>query len=219
MSRPSRLPRSLSHIIVAVVYYPPQSPVSDRLLDYINETTDKLLSSHPDAGITIVGDFNQLNLSQLLTDTRFKQVVNQPTRDNRILDKIFSNLSYLYAEPVIKSPIASSNHSTIVWSPLLTYHHSKNITKSRTTRPLRDSDVHRFGTWICHYDWAPVMQVKDPNEQCDVFYKALNSAINYHFPPLNYMSWPSGLVHWTQVLVLSECGFESRTGRLRRLCP
>ena len=23
------------------------------------------------------------------------------------------------------------------------------------------------------------------------------------------MSWPSGLVHWTQVLVLSECGFES----------
>ena len=26
------------------------------------------------------------------------------------------------------------------------------------------------------------------------------------------VSWPSGLVHWTQVLVLSECGFESRQG-------
>ena len=34
------------------------------------------------------------------------------------------------------------------------------------------------------------------------------------------VSWPShGLVHWTQVLVLSECGFESRLGRSRRLCP
>ena len=33
------------------------------------------------------------------------------------------------------------------------------------------------------------------------------------------VSWPSGLVHWTQVLVLSECGFESRPGRSRRLCP
>ena len=32
------------------------------------------------------------------------------------------------------------------------------------------------------------------------------------------VSWPSGLVHWTQVLVLSECGFESRPGRSRRLC-
>ena len=32
-------------------------------------------------------------------------------------------------------------------------------------------------------------------------------------------SWPSGLVYWTQVLVLSECGFESRPGRSRCLCP
>ena len=31
--------------------------------------------------------------------------------------------------------------------------------------------------------------------------------------------WPSGLVHWTQVLVLPECGFESRPGRSRRLFP
>ena len=23
------------------------------------------------------------------------------------------------------------------------------------------------------------------------------------------VSWPSGLVHWTRVMVLSECGFES----------
>ena len=31
--------------------------------------------------------------------------------------------------------------------------------------------------------------------------------------------WPSSLVHWTQALVLSECGFESRPARSRRLCP
>ena len=30
--------------------------------------------------------------------------------------------------------------------------------------------------------------------------------------------WPSGLMHWTQVLVLPECGFESQPGRSRRLC-
>ena len=33
------------------------------------------------------------------------------------------------------------------------------------------------------------------------------------------MSWPSGLVHWTQVLVLSECWFESGHGWSWRLCP
>ena len=30
---------------------------------------------------------------------------------------------------------------------------------------------------------------------------------------------PGGLVHWTQVLMLSECGFESQPGRSRCLCP
>ena len=34
-----------------------------------------------------------------------------------------------------------------------------------------------------------------------------------------WVSWPSGLVHWTQVLMLSECGFESWPGRSRCLCP
>ena len=29
---------------------------------------------------------------------------------------------------------------------------------------------------------------------------------------ISLISWPSGLPHWTQVLVLSECEFESRPG-------
>ena len=33
------------------------------------------------------------------------------------------------------------------------------------------------------------------------------------------VSWPRGLVHRTQIQVLSECGFESRPGWSRRLCP
>ena len=37
--------------------------------------------------------------------------------------------------------------------------------------------------------------------------------------PLNGVLWPSGLARWTQVLVLSECGFESRPGRSWCLCP
>ena len=31
------------------------------------------------------------------------------------------------------------------------------------------------------------------------------------------VSWPSGLVHWTQVLMLSECGFEYRPGPVAAL--
>ena len=40
------------------------------------------------------------------------------------------------------------------------------------------------------------------------FYKIIN---------LFGVSWPSGLVHRTRVLGMSECGFESRFGRSQRL--
>ena len=38
-----------------------------------------------------------------------------------------------------------------------------------------------------------------------------------YIPSQRGVLWPSGLVHWTQVLALSECGFDP--GRSWRLCP
>ena len=52
-------------------------------------------------------------------------------------------------------------------------------------------------------------QVKQPLK---IFLCGANSSVE----PL---LWPSGLVHWTHVLELPECEFESRPGRSRRLCP
>ena len=55
--------------------------------------------------------------------------------------------------------------------------------------------------------------------------KAHSRAFQDHWGPLLFpsivrgVSWPSDLVHWTQVLMLSKCGFESRPGRSRRMCP
>ena len=48
--------------------------------------------------------------------------------------------------------------------------------------------------------------------------KLNHSSNSGHINPYE-VSWPSGLVYWTQVLVLSEYGFKSRPGRSWRLCP
>ena len=64
------------------------------------------------------------------------------------------------------------------------------------------------GSWCCEVYYCP-RSTNLPN----IF---LLSILDYWHPGV---TWPSGLVHWTQVLVLSECGFESRRGRSRPLCP
>ena len=180
--RPPRLPRAVSYVVVAVVYYPPGSPVADRLLGHLHETIDNILTNHQDAGIVIMGDFNQLDLTQLLNEPGFKQVVNQPTRENRTLDKIISNVASHYAVPCICSPIGRSDHNTVIWSPLESCNRTANFTQNRITRPMRDSNIRQFGTWICSHDWSSVMQATDPNQQTIAFYNTLNSAIDHHFP-------------------------------------
>ena len=57
--RPHRLPRSVTSIYFAVVYNPPNSPVQNDLVSYV----DSICGQYPDCGIVVLGDFNNLDIS------------------------------------------------------------------------------------------------------------------------------------------------------------
>eukprot|EP00057_Strongylocentrotus_purpuratus_P010304 XP_011664778.1 PREDICTED: RNA-directed DNA polymerase from mobile element jockey-like [Strongylocentrotus purpuratus] len=179
--RPERLPRAISHLIVAVVYHPPGSVLTDILIDHLQDTMDQILGQHPDAAIAIMGDFNQLDLTTLLANTNFKQAVKTPTRENRILDKIVTNFSGFYDQPLVCCPLGASDHNTVVWSPLAPPRYQNSIMK-RITRPLRDSDKRLFGSWITRYEWSSVMDSISSDEQTEAFYAILNSQIDRFLP-------------------------------------
>ena len=80
--RPHRLQRPLSSIITAVVYCPPDKSAQDRrdLVTYLSDTIDIFRFRYPDCGIVILGDFNGLDTSDLLSSHGLKQLVSNPTR-------------------------------------------------------------------------------------------------------------------------------------------
>nr|XP_054774602.1 uncharacterized protein LOC129282765 [Lytechinus pictus] len=103
--RPHRLPRSVSCIFCAAVYFPqPDNLVEAQLVEHLLAAIDDIMTRHPEAVIFITGDFNRLDISALVADPRFKQVVRQATRGDRILDKIICNISD-HKEVIICSPI------------------------------------------------------------------------------------------------------------------
>ena len=57
--RPARMPRWLSHIVLAIIYHPPKAN-NHVLLQHIVNTVDEITRAHPNAGVAIVGDFNRL---------------------------------------------------------------------------------------------------------------------------------------------------------------
>ena len=89
-------------------------------------STYAICSKHPDCGVVIVGDFNHLNIQDLVRSHHLKQVVPSPTRRDAILDYIITNLQSFYRTPHIFAPLRSSDHNSIMWTPKATFDNRSN---------------------------------------------------------------------------------------------
>ena len=64
--RPKKTAGMIKEIIIAAFYSPPKSKKNPKLLDHLLSNTLYLLSKHPNAGLCMGGDINNLNISSLL---------------------------------------------------------------------------------------------------------------------------------------------------------
>ena len=78
---PKVLTRPLTNIIVDCFYYSPGQKLVQRkdFLEKLHASLDYLQSKHPNAGILLIGDENELNTCHLCWETNLKQLINIPT--------------------------------------------------------------------------------------------------------------------------------------------
>ena len=84
---PKKMPRKFTCILLACIYFTQQT-VFSQMRDHIITCVDTVLRSHPECGVIITGDFNQLHDNFLRTHYRFVQVVVVVTRGLATLDKL-----------------------------------------------------------------------------------------------------------------------------------
>ena len=109
------MPRKVSHIIIGVIYHPPDAsswPMTSHIINSINS----ILQQHPHAGVMLLGDFNTLNHKSVRAYS-LKQLVCEPTRGNATLNKIYTNIADRFETPITIPNIASSDHRGIVLCP------------------------------------------------------------------------------------------------------
>ena len=146
-SKTSLIPRAVFCIVLCVTYFPPRNGNADSYLNHVTSTF-YYLTKYPDAGIAILGDTNDLDLQPLLTNSCFKQVVNQPTRGDSIFDKIVTHFSEMYSDLSILSPIGRSDHNCVLWNPLCQPNRPQSCIRKKVVRPLQDSGIRSLGQWI-----------------------------------------------------------------------
>ena len=64
-----------------------------------------------------MGDFNRLKNNFINTHYRYVQIVKDPTRGQAVLDKIWTNMSLVYAKPIILSELGTSDHNMVFIKP------------------------------------------------------------------------------------------------------
>ena len=135
--RDKSMPRQFSHILIVVVYVP-LNACDYTTINHIVAGVDDTLRRHPHAGVMLIGDFNQLNDTHL-RNYPLRQVVRRPTRARAVLDKIFTNFSTLYCEPVVLAPTSHSDHNTVLFEPASSFKFEKGKMVSFVTKDSKDS--------------------------------------------------------------------------------
>ena len=100
------MPRRVSHIAIGIIYHAPSAD-SSLTLKHILSCLDYISRTHPSAGFLLLGDFNHLNDSSIVSYP-LKQVVKCATRKTAILDKIYTYIASWYDQPISLPPVGKS---------------------------------------------------------------------------------------------------------------
>ena len=168
--RPAWLPRNISVIILAAVYFPPKSlaKTRDDLIEHITTTAQLLQAKYDNPGFMILGDLNTFPDKELTRALTFKQVVKVPTRGKNTLDKIITNVQKFYEPPVSLPALGNSDHLSVLWEPNMRQRAAEpSITQY--SRRFPDSKIREFGRWITQQNWHEVLEAEGTDKKYDLF--------------------------------------------------
>ena len=184
--RPKWLPRSTSNIIICGLYYPgsnsPYAPDQDQFISQLIESLLLFNNKYSNPLFIVLGDFNDLPILDICESCNLKQVVEVPTRENKILDLILTNVNNdFYDNPVTLPSIGSSDHLCVAYTPKK-HIKSKCNKKKISMRRFKKSAMIEFGSWIASYNWYLLYILHDIDDKVSYFSKITWLKIDELFP-------------------------------------
>lgn len=168
---PKKMPRKFSCILLACIYYTPKTEYL-KIRDHIITCIDIMVRRHPECGVIVTGDFNQLHDNFMKTHYRFVQVVNVVTRGQAILDKIWTNMEEVYTSPVTISELGSSDHNMVLLKPKCNRLVDTGCVTRLTVRCMGPNEKAAFAMALSAIKWEPLFRLESCADQY-LYYKTV----------------------------------------------
>ena len=184
--RPYSLPRSITSIILGVVYHSTRNRETENniLRDHIQKNLDTLPSKQPNALAIVTGYFNPtttgLRQKAITQPNNLRQLVTFKTRDSGTLDWFLTNKPKIFNVSQLPK-IDSSDRNTILANPITLQQQKPSIRKIKT-RDMRYSAWRAIGRWIIQKDWNHVPNALSCEDKYNILMSDLNKAIDTFLP-------------------------------------
>ena len=169
-----KLPRKFSSIVIACIYHPLNSDNSS-IREYLIATLDGILRCHPDCGIILTSDFNQLRDMFLRTQYGFAQ------RNSAILDKLWTNMDSVYDTPVVLDTLGRSDHRMVLLKPSCDARMDTGNIQRAVVRRFTTNEKAAFSSALSRVRWEQLYAMATCEEQFNFFLRTMEELMD-HFP-------------------------------------
>ena len=189
--RPKEPQGEISKIIICSFYSPPNSRKKSALIEYLTNNINNLKINHPKASFIIAGDKNDLKEAEIVSiSDNFKQIVLQPTRKDKTLTVVITDLHLLYQEPRIVPPVpvdqgvhgVPSDHNGVLLIPINNFSRKTSTKKKTSIRPIKESSLQLFGQTFVQESWDFLLPDSSPTKLVEQFQSHSSDLVDQFFP-------------------------------------
>ena len=180
----------LHNVVLLSIYIPPglTSAETETTIEYVVSTADSLLVEYRDSRLIIVGDLNRFPTKEVERTFSLIQIVDSPTRDDKILDKVLIDSSFIVTsldgdneitekpfEVIICPKIGNTDHETVHIKPTVVDQEESRWIKAYD---FRESHINAFRKELHNFPWHKLYRANVPiDRKCDIFYEVIEEAL------------------------------------------
>lgn len=192
------VPDTNNCFFVNASYHPPKN-IHSPLADYLAQSAANIMKQHPHSSVFIGGDFNKLDLSDLL-DEGLVLLHTPPTRKDATLDLLLTNRTDLIDNTNIFTPSLHTDHLGIIMFPKI------RIAPIRSKVQYRDFSRHNkmFFSWLLlNHDLSYLYTIHDANLAAEELESLLHRLSQVAFP-LKTITMSDKDPHWITPKIKAE---------------
>lgn len=175
-------------IFVLACYAPPNIPTVEArgLLEYLSDVVCEAKQTFADCSILIGGDFNHWPVEEILEDhPDLSEVVHEPTRGHRAIDRSFCNFGRSIKEsgtlPPLETEESRVSDHLIAYGKAI-FESAPDEKNTYTSRPFTERGAEQFVMAMQAESWQDVLAAGEVNEKVEIFQKVLDRNMDLFFP-------------------------------------